>query len=123
MRLTPLFRRFDVRFSRRNSARLFDAMHRATDELGAAAQAEPFFVLGAGPFGKDITVHPLGGCPMSEDPARGTVDPYGNVHGHPGLLVSDGSIVPTALGVNPSETIAALAERNVERLVANGPSS
>jgi choline dehydrogenase-like flavoprotein len=34
--------------------------------------------------------------------------------------VSDGSIVPTAIGVNPSETIAALAERNVEALIAAG---
>jgi cholesterol oxidase len=120
MRLTPLFRQFDVQWSRRRSAALFEAMKRTTSELGAAAEAEPFFALGAGPFGKDITVHPLGGCPMAEDPAAGVVDPFGRVHGYPGLLVSDGSIVPTALGVNPSETIAALAERNVERLIADG---
>jgi choline dehydrogenase-like flavoprotein len=120
MRLTPLFRRFDVQWDGRRSAPLFDAMKRTTDELGAAADAEPFFALRAGPFGKDITVHPLGGCPMAEDPAAGVVDPYGRVHGYPGLLVSDGSIVPTAVGVNPSETIAALAERNAERLIADG---
>jgi cholesterol oxidase len=120
MRLTPLFRQFDVQWSGRGSARLVEAMKRTTDELGAAAEAEPFFALGAGPFGKDITVHPLGGCPMADDPAAGLVDSYGRVHGHPGLLVSDGSIVPTALGVNPSETIGALAERNVEQLIADG---
>ena len=37
--------------------------------------------------------------------------------GYEGLYVLDGSIVPTALGVNPSKTIAALAERGVERLI------
>ena len=37
--------------------------------------------------------------------------------GYDGLYVSDGSIVPTALGVNPSKTIAAPAERDVEHLL------
>jgi cholesterol oxidase len=54
---------------------------------------------------------------MADDAARGVVDDAGAVHGYPGLHVLDGSIVPTSLGVNPSKTIAALAERGVERLV------
>jgi cholesterol oxidase len=118
MRLTPLFRQFDIQWDRRGSARLFEAMEKVTNDLGAAAQAEPFFALGAGPLGKDITVHPLGGCPMADDPVDGVVDAYGRVYGYPGLRISDGSIVPTAIGVNPSETIAALAERNVEQLIS-----
>jgi cholesterol oxidase len=120
MRLTPILRRFDIQWSRDRSARLFAAMDRTAHELGDAAGAEAFFALDAGPLGKDITVHPLGGCPMAEDPAAGVVDAHGRVHSYPGLLVADGSIVPTALGVNPSETIAALAERNVEQLIADG---
>jgi cholesterol oxidase len=122
MRLTWPFRQFDIRWSAKRSMPLFDAMKRTATELGEAAEAEPFFALGTGPLGKDISVHPLGGCPMADDPAQGVVDQFGSVHGHPGLYVSDGSIVPTALGVNPSETIAALAERNVEHMVrAGGP--
>lgn len=122
MRLTPIFRRFDIRWNAKRSMPLFDEMRRTANELGEAAEAEPFFALGTGPLGKDITVHPLGGCPMADEPAAGVVDGFGHVHGHPGLYVSDGSIVPTALGVNPSETIAALAERNVEELIrAGGP--
>jgi len=59
---------------------------------------------------------------MSDDPARGVTDDQGRVHGYDGLYVLDGSIVPTALGVNPSKTIAALAERGVERLLTErGP--
>jgi cholesterol oxidase len=118
MRLTPLFRCFDIRWSKRDSAELFDGMRRAADELAEAAEATAFFALDAGPLGKFITVHPLGGCPMSDDPASGVVDDRGKAYGYEGLYVLDGSMVPTALGVNPSKTIAALAERGVERLLA-----
>jgi cholesterol oxidase len=118
MRLTPLFRSFDIRWSKDNSAKLFADMREAAGELAAAADAESFFALDAGPLGKFMTVHPLGGCPMSDDPAVGVTDDTGRVHGFEGLYVLDGSIVPTALGVNPSKTIAALAERGVERLLA-----
>jgi cholesterol oxidase len=117
MRLTPLFRCFDVQWSKADSAELFDSMRQAAGELAQAAEAESFFALDAGPLGKFITVHPLGGCPMSDDPAGGVVDDAGKVHGYEGLYVLDGSIVPTALGVNPSKTIAALAERGVECLL------
>jgi cholesterol oxidase len=58
-----------------------------------------------------ITVHPLGGAPMSDDPSGGVVDANGEVHGHPGLHVADGSVVPGPVGANPSLTIAALADR------------
>ena len=54
---------------------------------------------------------------MADDPSDGVVDDWGRVHGHPGLWVLDGSMVPTALGVNPSKTIAALAERGAHKLV------
>ena len=119
MRLTH-FGRADIRFDRARSERLFDAMRETVRELAAAAGATAFFALDAGPLGRYVTVHPLGGCPMSDDPAAGVVDDAGRVHGYDGLYVLDGSIVPTAIGVNPSKTIAALAERGVERLLAGG---
>jgi len=118
MRLTALFRCFDIRWSKAGSAKLFAGMRQAAGELAAAAGATSFFALDAGPLGKFITVHPLGGCPMSDDAASGVVDEWGAVHGYDGLYVLDGSIVPTAVGVNPSKTIAALAERGVEHLLA-----
>jgi cholesterol oxidase len=120
MRLTPILRCLDIEWSRTNSDALITAMEDTTKALGGAIEGESFFSLDHGPLGKDITVHPLGGCPMADDPAAGVVDAYGRVYGYPGLHVSDGSIVPGALGVNPSETIAALAERNVEALLASG---
>ena len=122
MRLTPLFGCFDIRWRKADSARLFGGMREVAGELAGAADAKSFFALDAGPLGKFITVHPLGGCPMSDDPAAGVTDDQGRVHGYDRLYVLDGSIVPSALGVNPSKTIAALAERGVERLLAErGP--
>jgi cholesterol oxidase len=63
------------------------------------------------PFaGSPTTAHVLGGCRMSDTPDDGVVDRAGRVHGHRGLYVADGSVVPSNLGVNPSLTITALAE-------------
>jgi cholesterol oxidase len=121
MRLTPIFGCFDIRWSKAASADLFDRMRVMAGRLAEASGATSFFALDAGPLGKFITVHPLGGCPMSDDPRTGVVDDNGKVHGYEGLYVLDGSIVPTSLGVNPSKTIAALAERGAEHLAAQGP--
>ncbi|MBZ4417352.1 GMC oxidoreductase [Myxococcus sp. RHSTA-1-4] len=64
-----------------------------------------------------VSVHNLGGCVMSEEPAYGVLTPDGEVHGHPGLYVLDGAALPSSTGVNPASTIAAVAERNVERAI------
>lgn len=58
-----------------------------------------------------VTAHPLGSCRMGDDPASSALDGQHQLRGHPGLYVTDGSAVPTSLCVNPSLTIAALAER------------
>ncbi|HMT31600.1 MAG TPA: GMC oxidoreductase, partial [Dermatophilaceae bacterium] len=58
-----------------------------------------------------LTAHFLGGCPISDDPRRGVVDPYHRVWGYPGIHVVDGSSISANLGVNPSLTITAQAER------------
>lgn len=63
---------------------------------------------------RTVTVHPLGGCPMAEDPRRGVVATNGAVHGHRGLYVADGAVMPAAVGPNPSFTIAAFADRVAE---------
>jgi cholesterol oxidase len=118
MRLTPLLRRLDIRWDKTASAALFANLERTAHEVAAAAHATAFYALEGGPLSKFTTVHPLGGCPMADDPASGVVDDVGRVYGYRGLRVLDGSIVPTALGVNPSKTIAALAERGVAQLIA-----
>lgn len=69
------------------------------------------------PMRKILTAHPLGGCAMGDDPDRSVVKDTGETWAYPGLYVVDGSIVPTALAVNPSLTIAALAERAAQLIV------
>jgi cholesterol oxidase len=58
-----------------------------------------------------VTPHPLGGCRMADSPSQGVVDDRGEVFGYSNLFVADGSVIPRAIGLNPSKTIAALSER------------
>lgn len=68
-------------------------------------------------FRRTITVHALGGVPAGADPASSVVDEIGEVHGHPGLFVMDGSVIPAATGVNPSATILAATEQSIEQVI------
>jgi cholesterol oxidase len=71
-------------------------------------------------LGKElITPHALGGCNMGTSSENGVVDHAGKVFGYDNLYVADGAIVPRALGVNPSRTIGALAERIADLIPAN----
>lgn len=55
------------------------------------------------------TAHQMGGCAMGKDPSESVVDPHLRFHTMDNLFVVDGSVLPTALGVNPQETIFGLA--------------
>ncbi len=63
------------------------------------------------PLDKPLTAHFIGGCAIGDSPENGVVDPYQRVYGHPGLHIADGSAISANLGVNPSLTITAQAER------------
>lgn len=77
------------------------ATNTPTDAFGTAADA----------VNVPMTAHFLGGCPIGADPATSVLDHRQQVWGHPGLHVMDGSAVSANLGVNPSLTITAQAER------------
>ncbi|GGY92570.1 GMC family oxidoreductase [Streptomyces poonensis] len=62
-------------------------------------------------MGTPLTAHFLGGCPIGASREEGVIDPYHRLYGHPGISVVDGSAVSANLGVNPSLTITAQAER------------
>lgn len=62
-------------------------------------------------MGIPTTAHILGGCSMGDSPERGVIDSRHRVFGYEGLYVIDGSAISANPGVNPSLTIAALAER------------
>ncbi|MFD3685482.1 GMC oxidoreductase [Nocardiopsis sp. NPDC058631] len=62
-------------------------------------------------FNIPMTAHFLGGCPIGDSAETGVIDPYHRLYGHPDIHVVDGSAVTANLGVNPSLTITAQAER------------
>ncbi|MEO3826229.1 GMC oxidoreductase [Actinomadura sp. B10D3] len=64
-------------------------------------------------WGDHLTYHPLGGAVLNR-----ATDNYGRLHGHPGLYAIDGSLIPGNTSVNPFVTITALAERNIEKIIA-----
>jgi cholesterol oxidase len=92
-----------------------EALDRASRAVGGTYVLYPgwkYEVLGH----RLTTAHPLGGCATADDTARGVVDDRGRVFNgdggvHEGLYVSDGSVMPGALGVNPFLTISAFTER------------
>jgi len=64
-----------------------------------------------------MTVHIMGTARMASDQRRGATDPSGRVWGTEGLVVADASVLPSSIGVNPQETIVAMALRNADRWV------
>ncbi len=79
---------------------------RLAERLGGAAGGSVADLVGV-----PMTAHFIGGCVIGETPDDGVVDPYHRLFGHPGLHVVDGSTISANLGVNPSLTITAQAER------------
>lgn len=64
-------------------------------------------------WGDHLTYHPLGGAVLNK-----ATDNYGRITAYPGLYVIDGSLIPGNTSVNPFVTITALAERNIEKIIA-----
>ncbi|HTY78118.1 MAG TPA: GMC family oxidoreductase [Candidatus Bathyarchaeia archaeon] len=100
---------------------VIDKIYETHRKLARATRGFPLPAIAWKLFRFLVTPHPLGGCKMGPDAARGVVDHKGEVFGYPGLYVADGAIVPQALGVNPAKTIAALAERIAEHIVRAHP--
>ncbi len=102
-----------TRTSQRYFATMVRRMEQLADALDGRFEVNPTFW-----FRRVITVHPLGGVPMSTSEHEGVVDSYGRVRGVDGLRVCDGSVMPGPVGANPSLTIAAFADRVADDLLA-----
>ncbi|MGW1682777.1 GMC oxidoreductase [Saccharopolyspora sp. NPDC002376] len=107
-------------YARENQV-LVDRMVQAMREIGDAygGKFAPLIIWNM--FKRIITVHPLGGCRMSDSPEGGVVSPEGEVYGYPGLFIADGSVIPTSIGFHPAMTISAIAEHTAEAVVASFP--
>jgi cholesterol oxidase len=111
--------RIDIVWSKTSSRKMFDEMEQALKRISEAMNGKyRSSPLWDWPLRKLLTAHPLGGCAMSESKAGGVVNEFGEVWDYPNLHVIDGSIIPTALAINPSATISALAERAAARLAS-----
>lgn len=93
--------------------------HEAVRKIATAIGGHPGGALGD-VFDIPMTAHILGGVTIGDSPETGVVDAYQRVYGYPGLHVADGSVIPANLGVNPSLTITALAERAMSFWPNNG---
>jgi cholesterol oxidase len=83
--------------------------------LGAEYKDNPAFRFN---FHQFMSAHPLGGCSMGETKQQGVVSAGGEVFDYPGFYIADGSVLPGPAGVNPALTIAALADRFADHLLA-----
>jgi cholesterol oxidase len=83
-----------------------EAARRMADVMGGTAGG----TIGE-PFNRPMTAHFIGGCTIGDSPQTGVVDPWQRLYVHAGLHVVDGSAISANLGVNPSLTITAQAER------------
>jgi cholesterol oxidase len=94
---------------------VFNAVLNTHKELSHKTGGTPL----VSPFWKKslVTPHPLGGCNIGNTADDGVVNHAGEVFGYKNFYVIDGSIIPTPLGVNPSRTIGALAERCAAMIV------
>lgn len=114
---------------------IYDAIRGSLNRFGekltgnaAARFLNPFLTPAADALAsKSISLsHPLGGCRMAASAGEGVVDEYGRLFDttkvgdqpyYPGLYIADAAIIPTALGVNPSLTISALALRIAAKVI------
>lgn len=115
----------DIDWNHKQSRKMFremeDVLENLSDKLEGRYETS---LLWRWPVKKLLTAHPLGGCVMSESADKGVVNEFGEVWNYPNLYVADGSIIPTALAINPSATICALSERIADHLVnSNGRES
>lgn len=94
--------------------------HRVTRRFAQRIDGIPSGTINEALMNIPMTAHILGGCPFGRNADEGVIDLDCQVHGYPGLYVVDGSIVPANPGVNPSLTIAALAEYAMSRILPKG---
>jgi choline dehydrogenase-like flavoprotein len=97
-------------------------LHARACRLRSPAELKAMALRPAGPNQLGVlSAHVNGTCRMGTNPETSGCTPDGERHGVPGLYVADGSLLPTAPGVNPQETIMAMAAVIAERIAARHP--
>ncbi len=117
--------RLQLSWNSRGSKKLYDQMIAISQKIRQVWKAEAVIPFPTYLLGRNLTVHPLGGCVLADTPLQGVVDAdphnFGAVFNYRNLYVADGSIIPSALGANPALTIGALAEMVAEGITGDRP--
>jgi len=104
---------WDIKRSKGAIDAVIEMHKRLSEATGGSPMVPPTWTIG-----RDlVTPHPLGGCRMAGSANEGVVNHAGEVFGYKNLYVADAAVIPRALGVNPSRTIGALAERIASMIV------
>jgi cholesterol oxidase len=106
-----LWKRLEGAATERRVPSYLPIAQRAAELLAEEIQGEPQNVVSEVLLRTPATAHILGGCCIGDSTDAGVIDAAHEAFGHPGLYVCDGSVIPGNLAVNPSLTIAAIAER------------
>ncbi|EPG74390.1 GMC oxidoreductase domain protein [Leptospira fainei serovar Hurstbridge str. BUT 6] len=118
---------FQISWPQKKNMHLYDSIMDANRKFYEYAKGEARFAMPtwAWPIRNNVSVHPLGGCILGDSVKEGvcSADPklFGQVFNYQNLYVADGSLVPTAIGANPSMTISALSERVAEGITGRKP--
>jgi cholesterol oxidase len=101
-----------------NSMPLYQAILQSMRQAKEKVNGESWFPLPTWHLNRNVSVHPLGGCRLGHGSETSVTsaesEQFGQVWSYQNLYVADGALVPTAIGANPSATIAALAEKVAE---------
>lgn len=108
-----------IRNEKEHSAESLSLAHKITRAFAEKVDGIPAAVFTDSLFNFPATAHLMGGVPFGRDENEGVIDLNFEVFNYPGLYVVDGSVMPANPGVNPSLTIAALAEYAMSKVASN----
>ena len=106
----PLVKSLSSKGTEKSAPNFIPAANQAARSIARRINGIPQSAVTEVLFNIPLTAHILGGCVIGKDKNSGVVDKFGKVFGYDNMFITDGSIVPANLGVNPSLTITALAE-------------
>lgn len=101
------------------SQNTWDLLHYNQERAAESMREAGAYEIAVMPLQRETGWHILGSVRMGDDPRTSVVDSFGRSHDVPNLFVMDGSVMPTSGAVNPTGTVAALALRNSEAIIAN----
>lgn len=120
---------FQVQWPQKNNMSLYEAILGVMKDFASFIKTDFYFPLPtwSWPIRNNVSVHPLGGCILGNSKTDSVTSAdsktFGQVFSYQGLYVADGSLSPTAIGANPSMTIAALSEKVAEGITGIKPTA